>query len=699
MTRKLPVTWLLSLALAAVAVALVWLLVPRSSALVLTTEEQAWLRDHPRIRLAPDPNFPPIEFFDDTGRYSGLVADYYGLIEARLGIRFEVVRAATWDDVLRMARNREVDVVGAAQRTAARSEYLLFGPTILDVPNVIITRTDVAGGMDFADMAGKTVAVTQGNALEEYLRIRFPAIRVHAVPDDLAALREVSFGRVDATVVNLAIASHLIEKHGIVNLRVAGDSGRSNALHIATRSDWPILSRILTKALESIPESERDEAARYWIRLEGEEYRVLSRDLLVGALAVAGLLLLSALGVLAWNRALQRQVAERTAALETSEENYRQVFNAANDAIFLHDAETGVLLDVNERMLEMYGVTREQVLGSTADALGDGQPPYSHKEALEWITKAVTEGPQVFEWLARRSNGESFWVEVALRAATISGHLRVLAVVRDITERKRMEMALRELNESLERRVEEAVSANLEQERMLIQQSRLAAMGEMIGNIAHQWRQPINALNLLLTNIKEAHDHGELNEQELARLAEKGDRLIQKMSHTIDDFRNFFRPNKEKERFLLAHAIEATLSIVSASLEHGGIAVEVVGDRTLAAWGYPNEFSQVLLNLINNAREAIQARGGEGGRIVIRLGVEGDGLTITVRDNGGGVPGEVLPRVFEPYFTTKERGTGIGLYMSRMIVEHMGGTLSLRNVEGGAEAVIRLPLAQETGGA
>ena len=279
---------------------------------LLTNEEIEWLSQHPVLRLAPDPNFPPLEYFDEAGRYRGLIADYYPLLEDHLGVRFTIVKAATWDAVLAMAKRREVDVLGAAQQTPARDGYLNFSQPIIDIPNVIIVPKQIVGEVGFAKLSGKRLAITRGNALDEYVRASYPAIQVVSVADDLAGLREVSFGRADATVVNFAIASYLIERHGIANLRVAGDSGRPNALHIASRNDWPLLNGILSKGLAAITEAERQDIYRRWIRLDDP---LPARANLIGLLGTGALFALLLIVILLINRSLRRQVAVRTEAL------------------------------------------------------------------------------------------------------------------------------------------------------------------------------------------------------------------------------------------------------------------------------------------------------------------------------------------------------------------------------------------------
>jgi signal transduction histidine kinase len=220
-------------------------------------------------------------------------------------------------------------------------------------------------------------------------------------------------------------------------------------------------------------------------------------------------------------------------------------------------------------------------------------------------------------------------------------------------------------------------------------------MGEMIGNIAHQWRQPLNALGLVLDNVKDAFDFGELDRQALENAVADGNRLIAKMSSTIDDFRNFFRPGRGKAAFDLRAAVEDTVRLVEASYRNHNIEVRHSVPEGLRIRGYGNELSQVLLNFLSNAKDAIVAARVPRGRMEIGAEGEGDFAVITFSDNGGGIPAEVLPRIFEPYYTTKETGTGIGLYMSKLIVDHMGGCIAADNSGEGAVFVLRLPLAGE----
>lgn len=267
----------------------------------------------------------------------------------------------------------------------------------------------------------------------------------------------------------------------------------------------------------------------------------------------------------------------------------------------------------------------------------------------------------------------------------------IIESARDITERLLAEKALRELNETLDSRVREEVSRNMTNERLMIQQARLAAMGEMIGNIAHQWRQPINTLNLILANIKDAYEYDELDKPYLDEAVSKGERLIQSMSSTIDDFRNFFKPNKAKCDFSLRKAIDDTINLIGPGLKSHNISVIIAEGGDILSHGFPNEFSQVLLNILTNAKDALLERRIADGSIEIRLDCDEHQAFVAIRDNAGGIPEDISHKIFDPYFSTKEKGTGIGLYMSKMIMENMGGNITAQNVEGGAEFTLALP--------
>ncbi|QOP44696.1 HAMP domain-containing histidine kinase [Sulfurimonas sediminis] len=242
---------------------------------------------------------------------------------------------------------------------------------------------------------------------------------------------------------------------------------------------------------------------------------------------------------------------------------------------------------------------------------------------------------------------------------------------------------LNKLNETLEELVKEKTNENIRQLETLQQQSKLASMGEMIGAIAHQWRQPLNEISIAVQNLKYDYEDGLITKEYLDDFIKSTKKVIQFMSDTIDDFRNFYRVDKTQERFSVKEAIQRVLSIQKAQLQNNNIKVTLLGED-FEVVGYKNELQQVILNLINNAKDVLLERNISDAKITIVL----KNHTVIVRDNGGGITPEVIDRVFEPYFTTKEqgKGTGMGLYMSKMMIEeNMNAKLSVKNTNEGAE--------------
>jgi len=258
----------------------------------------------------------------------------------------------------------------------------------------------------------------------------------------------------------------------------------------------------------------------------------------------------------------------------------------------------------------------------------------------------------------------------------------------EVSERETAQASLEEMNHSLEERIKVAVTELRDRDQALIQQGRLAAMGEMINNIAHQWRQPLNNVGLIIQSLKYSYDAGTMTGNELEHEISTAMDIIMHMSRTIDDFRNFFREDKQKETFLVSKAVHHALEFVSAALSSRYIMVDIEEDETVTATGYENEYAQVLLNILSNTRESCMERGTTAPRIRIRVAAENGRSTVYISDNCGGIADDIMPKIFDPYFTTRapDKGTGIGLYMSKVIIEqNMGGRLTASNTEDGVE--------------
>lgn len=351
---------------------------------------------------------------------------------------------------------------------------------------------------------------------------------------------------------------------------------------------------------------------------------------------------------------------------------------------------------VNPKFTELTGYTFDDVKGKNPRILKTGNTPQEEYKIL-WDTISTGNTWQG-EFQNKKKNGENYWEYAHIspiknRKGIITHYL---AVKEDITDRKIADQKLQStieeverLNNTLGNRIKEEVRKNREKDLILIKQGRQAAMGEMLGNIAHQWRQPLNNIGLLIQNMVQALEHGKLDKSYLENNVTKGMKIIQYMSQTIDDFRNFFKPNKGKDEFSVKEALLRAVSFVDASFKNNNISIEMTADRDFKITGYPNEYSQVILNILANSKDAFIERSIKDAVVKISLNEKNGHSSLSISDNAGGIKEDIIERIFEPYFTTKLNGTGIGLYMSKMIIEkNMGGKLTCRNSKNGVEFLI-----------
>jgi len=383
-------------------------------------------------------------------------------------------------------------------------------------------------------------------------------------------------------------------------------------------------------------------------------------------------------------RALQKQLRDALRQLQTILDNAQ---------VGIAHLEERRFIWANRQMEEMFGYKKKEIKEKTEEMLYPSHEDYEQlgNDAYPILSQGK---PYETERIMRRKNGRLFWCH--LRGTSISPRnpkKGTIWTLMDIDRRKQAERQLVELNDTLAQQVSLEIGKGMEKERILIQQARHAAMGEMIGNIAHQWRQPLTALGLILQNISTDFEDLALDAGALKDYTTKAMRSIRQMSSTIDDFRDFFRPNRAKTLFNVTRAARETLNLVEAALNNNNIACHLFGPEDIQCCGHKNELAQVLLNLINNAKDTLVERKIPDSDINIEVSSDGGRARITVRDNAGGIPAGAMEKIFDPYFTTKEKGTGIGLYMAKTIIErHMGGNIFFKNSENGAGFTIDIPL-------
>lgn len=405
-----------------------------------------------------------------------------------------------------------------------------------------------------------------------------------------------------------------------------------------------------------------------------------------------------------FNRELTHKVSEQTTELKESEARYRTIFERSRDGVIILNDER--ISYCNESTLKMFGIhLKASLIGMPIIKLFPKLQPdgnESSKLLRDYLDITAALGHSRFEVLLEKANKQTFYVDVWLQNIELEGQRTVHVVFRDIDFQKNAQEKIKEqhkellvLNETLEEKVRFEVLKNQEKEQLLVHQSRLAQMGEMISMIAHQWRQPLSAISTSSANMKLLIELDQYTKETFTRNLDQIDEYIQHLSETINDFRNFFKPDKQTEKTTLGEVIGKSLNIIFQSLQGHEISVSQSIDDDVEILTYPHELMQVVLNILKNAEDILLERKIKNRHIHIAYERLQHAHKLTFSDNAGGIPEEIMDNIFDPYFSTKHQknGTGLGLYMSRVIItEHCRGTLSAHNNDEGAVFDIELPI-------
>ncbi len=660
---------------------------PGRTALNFSASELRWMAAHPRLKVAIDDSFVPFSFFNEEGEFRGISADVLAKVALRTGLKFDVQRTHSVAGLVEQVRKEQADLLITLTPSQSRENQLRFTRPYLSTPYVLISRISADGPQTLDDMAGKRLAVINGNPVREQLLEQFPRITLVEADNAQQVMALVANGQADAAVNSLITARYMISRQYRDRLRITSTVGTQSArVAFATSRGALELYSILEKALLSIPPEEMDEVTNRW-RSEivvDDSYWMRHRTLILQGFAVAGLLLLAALGWIAYLRRLMRQRKQAQVALNDQMEFMRVLIDGTPHPIYVRDRE-GRLRICNSGYLNVFGVERDAVLGKTVVEgvlkSVDEAAAY-HADYLQVMEEGVprvqdrslTMGPDnvltIYHWMLpyRDSDGEV--------SGMIGGWI-------DISERQHLLVALRDAKEG-------ADAAN-------------RAKTTFLATMSHEIRTPMNAIIGMLELAMKKAEQGVTDRFsiEVASGAARG--LLELIGDILDIARiESGRLSLVPTRANLRELVESVARIFEGLARQKQLQLildldAAVGREVLVD---PLRFKQIVSNLLSNAIKFTHT-----GQVRLHVSAQPSrdderlALCLRVEDTGSGISPADQQRLFSPFAQASNHGqsarggSGLGLMISRTLCEMMGGSLVLDSVLGqGTQVEMRVSL-------
>ncbi len=654
----------------------------KKTQLNFTKEQKDYILKKDKITMCIDPDWMPYEKLVD-GKHIGMTSEYIPILSKKIGIPIELVPTKNWSESIEFAKTRKCDIFSLASVSPSRLSYMNFTSPYVSFPLVIATRNDEVFISDPDSLINeKKIGVVKNYSIEEILKRIHPDNKIVSVKNVNDGMEKVARGELFGFVDALPTIAYTLQHNYIGELKISGKFNYNFELGIGVRNDDIILFELFQKAVQAIDEKEKQRIINSYISVNVESGFDYTLFYQVGIILfiISLFLFYRHFQVSKHNRVLKKQqnqlnksneeLTKTKKKLEASIKDFEILINSVTEAIFIF--ENDVCIDANDIAHKMYGYnSKDEIIGKD---IKDFVPKETYKKIKErkreddsniYESKGIKKDGTIIDVLSKGTN-----------AIINSKKVRISAIV-DISETK-------------------------QKEQLLFQQSKMASMGQMLENIAHQWRQPLSLISSISTAIELKKDLDISTIEDERKELKKINSTAQHLSETIEDFRNFFKSDKKKVEFSILKSIDKSLELVEGILKNNSITVvfENVDDAMIKS--YENEFTQALVNIFYNAKDAFEKQEKER-YIFIDLQKEKDIFILKIKDNAKGIEESIIKNIFEPYFTTKHQsqGTGIGLYMTQMIVEkHMRGKIEVENISytyknkkySGAQFTFKLPV-------
>ncbi len=671
----------------------------------LNSNEIKYINSRKIFKMCNIADLKPIEFLENS-KFQGISIDILKNITDKTNMRFLPVKTKSWEEAKSFLKRGKCDLISSVTRSEDLIDFATVTKPFLSYKLAIITQKNKPVAASLEDLLDKTIAKRKDSKIIQVLKSSHPDLKVIETNTNRESLEAVSKGNAYFALEPLPIASYYISNYALKNLYISRYTNMPFTVHMAVSKDNKLLLSILNKSINNISQIERREIFSKWTASSINYKSIVDYEYFWEIVSTLLFLILIfsyrhyVLDKLNKNLTLaNEEIEKKTKELEKQKLLFETLYTKSADGVIL--IRDGIITSCNEATLKILKFNESEIINNTLENLAPVMQPYSQiSETIikKHMNEALNDGVVSFELVLTDAAQSDIWAEIVFTSIEIESKLFLHTVLRDITSRKNLEQKLEDLNSNLEKRVNEEIKKNEINTQRLVQQSRLAQMGEMISMIAHQWRQPLSAIsattnNLILKMMLSDNIDKKYFDNELKLITE----YSQHLSSTIDDFRNFFKTDKEKVCFKLNQVINKSLYLINTALDSNGIRLEKQLDETIEIYSYPSELQQVILNILKNAEDALNENDNiKTKQITVKTYRKNNSKAIIeIIDNAGGINKSVKEKIFDPYFSTKTKkdGTGLGLYMSKIIInEHCNGRLLVSNAEDGANFQIELPL-------
>ena len=610
------------------------------------TDEEKKFIDSKIINVAYTDNWAPLSFVENNKAY-GLGFDFWEYIVNKSNLKVNTVFKKNFTDALEGIKTKKDDIIITTSKTKDREKYSLFSDVYYTAPIGIATLQDKNYIPDGQHLVGKKVAVGKNYTAHKLLKKAYPEMEFVFVKDIKEGLELLNKNEIYALVDNMPVLTHNIQKLSYSNIKISGSTGINFNLQMMIRDDYKILQSIINKVLKTMTPSERTSIYNKWSKIEYTQefdYSILWKYFLP--------LLIIIILILYKNRQLliyQKNLKKTQKELEYTLDNFKTLVNLTIEGILIIKNEKIVFY--NDEILKIFGLKKEELLNKSIIDLFEINLNTDIKNIIS------NSDSKTFEINAIKNNYYKFPTLVKVKNIMFKNQKSKILTIIDMSEIKNRET-------------------------LLIQQSKMASLGEMIGNIAHQWRQPLSLITTAITGMKLQKEFNQLDDKNFNEIVKNITETSKFLSQTIDDFQNYLKEDKVKKDFELNISIKKILNILKGSFTKHSISVILDLENDLYLNGYENELDQAILNILNNSKDALLNIKDDDRTIFIKTYRKNDDLNIEIVDNAGGISLSIINRIFEPYFTTKHKsqGTGLGLYMTHNIITNsMKGNISILN--------------------